>query len=407
MTADIQLQEVAHDVLLPLNFKGKNIADLGNSVLAARSHARNREARLAEETYIEAYNGFQHLLGSTHPDATKIGYELATFYWQQNRKADADTVFETMSTTHISSLSIDHRNTQQHLLHVAELLNSWDRGEDALAFLNHARDLAEVARGNDKVRGRKAKGKNRPSPISSVMSGQALMLQTSDEIALNPNFENINHGLSNARLSRTTNSEPAVLVLLRAIEDQCQKEPGKFANQGIRARTELLNYHLKQGVNITNKEDFMTSPNVLLVYWTNIYHDRATFKSQEAVEAALELAAAVLKGNFDFLATPMFRTIEQKTQQTFGLLDERTIWMFISIGIVYETYRRWDDARPWFERAWAAGDSIWGFDDGVTRSLTNAFEKRHFSYITDEGRPFKTVFGVCGFTVRPTRLHLE
>jgi len=394
------------DLTLSLNFNGKSLSDLGKSLLAARGYAQSQEELLAEETYIETFNGFQHLLGRTHSDVAKVGYELATFYWQQNRKIEADAIFESMTAAHISSLGMDDRKTQQHILHVAELLNSWHRGEDGLAFLSHARELAEVARSDENSGSRKSKGKARSDRIPSVLTAQELLRQSSDEIALNPSVNNINHGLDNARF-HTAVQDPTVVVLLRAIENQCFKEAAKYAIQGIRARTELLKFHLKQGVNIGNKDDFVSAKDVLNTYWTNMIYDSTSFKSHEAVEAALELAAAVLRGRFDFFATPMFRTIEQKTQQMFGSVDERTIWMFINVGMIYQTYRRWDDARPWFERAWAAAGSAWGLEDGITRSLTNAFAKKHFSYISDEGRPFKTVFGVCGFTVRPTRLHIE
>jgi hypothetical protein len=48
-------------------------------------------------------------------------------------------------------------------------------------------------------------------------------------------------------------------------------------------------------------------------------------------------------------------------------------------------------------------DALRRFADSIKRSLPAAlFEnKRHLSYLNDEGRPFKMIFGVCGFTIRP------
>jgi hypothetical protein len=67
----------------------------------------------------------------------------------------------------------------------------------------------------------------------------------------------------------------------------------------------------------------------------------------------------------------------------------------LHIGIVYQTHRIWDVARRWFNRAWAAADALWESADGITRYLfvTLFGNKRHFSYLNDEGRAFKTILG--------------
>jgi hypothetical protein len=66
-------------------------------------------------------------------------------------------------------------------------------------------------------------------------------------------------------------------------------------------------------------------------------------------------------------------------------------------------------ARHWFNRAWTVVDALRRFADSIKRSLpATLFEnKRHLSFLNDEGQPFKMIFGVCGFTIRPAGLHLE
>jgi hypothetical protein len=44
--------------------------------------------------------------------------------------------------------------------------------------------------------------------------------------------------------------------------------------------------------------------------------------------------------------------------------------------------------------------------DGIRISLEEAFEVRYFSYVNDEGRPFKSIFSVNGLKITPTRLHM-
>jgi hypothetical protein len=399
-------------VALPLNFNGRSASDLASLLVSARNYAQSGDAQSAENAYLLTLEGFQHVLGEVHDTAIKVGLELATFYTEQDRKQEADEILEKLTSAHIHLLGFDDRKTRQHVLHVAELLNSWRRQEDALIFLTHARDLARNLdqsgdHGSVDERKSKARGKARSKP--PFMTGQEALQQTINDIVDGPSVNNINHGLDDARLHAASN-EPAVPVLLTAIEYQCVSEPAKFGIQRLRARTELLKYYLKTagGVNLANKDAFLTAKDILSSYWSSVHFEPNSFKSQEAVEASLELTAATLKGCFDVYARDMFRVVEAAMVRMLGSHDERTIWMFISIGIIYQSYRTWDVARPWFERAWAAADARWGSSDGITRSLSSAlFDKRHFSYINDEGRPFETIFGVCGLTIRPTRLHIE
>jgi tetratricopeptide (TPR) repeat protein len=400
-------ETTANTVSLPLGFNGRSASELGGLLIAARNYAQAGRTLLAEETYTQSLEGFQHVLGQLHATTVKAAFELATFYFQQNRKADADQILEQLTTTHIRLLGFEDRRTKQHILHIGELLNSLRREEDALAFLSHAHELAQKSdNGASSKNSGKAKGKAKARQ-EPVQSGKNILLATTIDIRNDPNLSNINHGLDSARLHVAAN-EPAVVALLKAIESQCLHEPAKFGIQGIHARAELLRYYLKEGVHFANKDFFLGARDSLRTYWTAMQYEATSCKIQEAVEAALELTAAVLRGHFDTFAKEMFGLVETDIVKMLGDQDERTIWMWISIGIVYQTHRTWDVAQRWFERAWAAADALWGSADGITRSLSAAlFGNKHFSYLNNEGRPFKTIFGVCGFTIRPTRLHLE
>jgi hypothetical protein len=393
--------------MLPLSFKGKSRDDLAMELSAARAYSCNGEAELAQRSYLEAFNGCEHILSATHEDTLKIGYELATFYTEQDRKADADEVLEDMTQKNIDILGIDHRTVKQHILHVAELLNGWNRGNDAMVFLNHAWDIAKSQQRNDdtpKAGGKRARGRIQKS--SSSVSAKQRLLDIDGQITRNPSADSINYGLQEARVYATV-EEPAVEVLLLAMEKQCLRTPSRLAVQGLRTRAELLKYYLKQNTTDAHLHMFSTAIKLLDIYWQNAPWDGDTFKSHDIMEASLELASAVLRGNFDQDSNRIFREIDRKATSLFGSYDERTIWICISTGIVYQTYRTWNQARPWFEQANASADAAWGGQDGITRALEKALVKHHFSYISEEGRPFKTVFGVCGMTVRPTRLHIE
>ena len=117
--------------------------------------------------------------------------------------------------------------------------------------------------------------------------------------------------------------------------------------------------------------------------------------------------ANALKYGYHKEAQTLFREASEKSSDVFGWEDERTVWVNITIGLVYQTHTTWDEAEEWFDKAYTAA-LAWGRPkDGIVRSLENAQNHHHFSYVSDEGRPFKTIFGVSGVVIRPGRLHLE
>ncbi|RDW69775.1 hypothetical protein BP6252_08795 [Coleophoma cylindrospora] len=129
--------------------------------------------------------------------------------------------------------------------------------------------------------------------------------------------------------------------------------------------------------------------------------DKHRFKSFEVLEALLELSATILKGGFENEAWALFSQIEHKAEDNFGWDEEHTIWGKISIGIIYERCKGWAHAESWFNHAYAASTATNDDQDGISKALQVALEKHHFSYLSNEGRPFKTIFGVSGLTFRP------
>ncbi|KAL1604846.1 hypothetical protein SLS60_004386 [Paraconiothyrium brasiliense] len=388
---------------LPLSYNGKTRQDLAETLNVARNFAQQGEETRAEYAYLDVFHGLEHLLSPTAADTVRIGYEIASFYWERGRKVDADAILEAMSATHINQLGMEDRSTQQHILHVVELLNCWKRGEDALVLLQHAREAATSdrharLRKNDRVQESEFAGETLDERLQSL----------NDEVGSTLNPTTIDHGLASARIHMATN-EPALETLLKAIERQCLRDPAVLTVQGLRARAELLRHHISKGgrMSVADRSAFETAADLMKVFWGRALWNREEFKSHEIIEASLELAAGVLRGELVKHAQWMFREIQKKATNIFGEDNERTIWALINIGIIYQTHRTWPEAKPWFQSAYAAADAAWGMKDGVYRSLEKALANRHFAYINDEGRPFKTIFGVCGVTIRPTRLHLD
>ncbi|KAJ4355401.1 uncharacterized protein N0V89_003417 [Didymosphaeria variabile] len=388
---------------LPLSYNGKTRQDLAVTLNVARSFSQQGEETRAESAYLDVFHGLEHLLSPTAADTVRIGYEIASFYWERGRKTDADAILEAMSATHINQLGMEDRSTQQHILHVVELLNCWKRGEDALVLLQHAKQTATSER---HARARKKDRVQERESASATVDERLQSLNAEVDSAPNPTI--LDHGLASARIHMATN-KPALETLLKAIERQCLRDPAVLTVQGLRARAELLRHHISKGgrMSVADRSAFETAADLMKVFWGRALWDREEFKSHEIIEVSLELAVGVLRGELVKHAQWMFREIQKKATNFFGEDDERTIWALINIGIIYQTYRTWPEAKPWFQSAYAAADAAWGMKDGVYRSLEKALEKHHFAYLNDEGRPFKTIFGVCGVTIHPTRLHLD
>jgi tetratricopeptide (TPR) repeat protein len=407
----LQSKPLSGKETLRLSWNGKSREDLAATLEAARKYHQQGDMDQAERDFIEAYEGFEHLLSSTHDETVQVAYNFAEFYAQQGRKPEADEILEALTQKHIDRWGIEHKKTQQLVLHVVELLNGWNRESDALAFVAHAWDIADSQEKkskpqNDTVRRQK---RRRGGRSNFPATGRERLQEMSEDVDTNANFNRIDHTLSVARVYVTAN-EPAVETFLKAIASVCARDPKNFAVQGIRTRGELLRLYLKQDKSdtiIDHGEAFVTACALLSTFWDGFSWNRKSPKSLDLLEASLELASSVLKGGFKNDAKRMFSMIEEKATNVFYDDDERTIWTFISIGLVYQNAKLWSNAKPWFERAFAAADARYGEEDGIYQSLELALEKSHFSYISDEGRPFKSIFGVCGLTIRPNRLHLE
>ena len=202
--------------------------------------------------------------------------------------------------------------------------------------------------------------------------------------------------------------EPAVKELIKNIEDICIRDPTRFAKQALQARAELLKLYNKLNTTSKHIDTFTEARQLLDMCWDGFLWEKEKIRSLDFLEACMEVAAGLLRGGFSDSSWRMFRKIEEKAVNLFGFDDERTIWTVITTGLVYQSVKGWDEARPWFEQTLSAALSAYDEEDGMVRSLEIAMDNRHFSYyITDEGKPHKTIFGVNGLTIRPRRLHLE
>ncbi|KAL9010743.1 MAG: hypothetical protein Q9173_004349 [Seirophora scorigena] len=342
----------------------------------------------AENLLSRAVTGLSHVLGKTNVDTVKAAHNLADLSAESGRMEHAMDLLQKVMQVHLETYGRRDARTHQNILHAVELLNGWNREADALGLPSLSKELllesSPSTRNTSKARNTekgKAHQKSTGDGSQSELSGVTQSVLEDSGPSL------IDDGLGVAR-SHIAIKDQSTEGLLLAIISQCERNP-TLCLKRLKALAELLGLYGKLGQAMDRGAGFH-------------------FDLMEAgLQLQLQLVAHALKHGHLEEAKIMFRKAYEKSSAVFGWEDERTVWLNITIGLVYQTRMTWDDATEWFEEALAAALAWDRPKDGIVRLLEKALSQQHFSYVSDEGRPYKTSFGVSGLVVEPGRLHLE
>jgi hypothetical protein len=391
---------------LALSWRGQSRSDLQQMWHTARLSRDAGKFDEAEDMFWQVFVGMSHVLGKTNKDTVGAAYNLADPYADSGRMGEALNIIEKVIQNHIDVWGYEDKMTQQNVLHAVELLNGWNRQADTLGLLSLSEELLQSFSGARNLRRANCKKeKYIQKPISKgARSDLSRIIQS---VLEDPNPTKVDYGLGVACAHVAAKNQAAEGLLL-AMVSQCEDRPD-LAVQHLKARAELVRLYDKLGQTKQRKAEFEYTLRSLTSVWNNYNWESDEIESFDLMEAALQLIANLLKCGYRTRPKRMFCDASDKAAVIFGSDDERTVWVLITIGLVYQTHMTWDDAEEWFEGAFAAtlANKAWGPKDGIVRALQNAMDHRHFSYVSDKGRPFKTVFGVSGITIRPGRLHLE
>ncbi|KAF1913313.1 hypothetical protein BDU57DRAFT_522148 [Ampelomyces quisqualis] len=395
---------------LPLVWENKTRADVHALFVNARRHAQDGDAEGAERMLKTALSGYNHLLGPTHEETNKVVHTLATLYYEHDRLQDAYQLLEQSCKAYVKKVGMQDRRAYQQVLNVVELLHGWNKGDDALAFLARAKDLAEQQNSESNAGRHRQKNSSSAPNRRPATSHGTLLSDAAYTLSNHPQTSaELEYGLRVARAHASTESTAVEQLLITTI-NQCGQDANTLAVQRLKAWAELLRLYQRSGdetAGITSYQDAHATFSDVMRRYPWQARMRNKFESFRVIEAALELVAAYVKASYLNDAKLMFQKCDERATQTFGDDDERTIWTYISVGLVYQKYRNWEEARPWFEQALSIAMGKYNEDDGTRISLEEAMEVRHFSYVNDEGRPYRTIFGVGGLKIMPMRLHIE
>ncbi|KAF2125252.1 hypothetical protein P153DRAFT_360258 [Dothidotthia symphoricarpi CBS 119687] len=397
-----------NDTSLSLTWNGNTRSDVHNMFLSARQHIRSGNTEQAETLLKLAVQGYGHLHGPTHEETNIVVVTLATLCFESDRLTDAYKVIEQSCRVHIEKAGIHDRRTQQHINDIIQLLHSWNKEDDALAFIARAKEIADKSRDGFAKRDKSRREKSRSVTNHSQRPRETLLHEASRAITEDSDSTQLDYGLSLVRTHAHTEGE-TTQQLLRLTIERCGLDTNKLAIQRLKAWAELLKLCNKAGRAHERSTDFENAHSAFIDVMQQFSWDETTrekFKRFRLMETALELVATFLSADRTMQARDMFQTCEETASRVFGEYDERTVWVLISIGLVYQRYKGWNEASPWFQHALSTAMELYDENDGIRISLEEALEVRHFSYVNDEGRPFKTIFGVNGLKITPTRLHM-
>jgi tetratricopeptide (TPR) repeat protein len=332
----------------------------------------------AEKKYRDALAGLQNLLPQAHEDTSRAAYQLATFYAQHDRMNDADLVLNWMGEEYMKRWGLEHDNTMNHFLNVAELLHNWSRPDDAITILYRVLDKLETESSEDPGDtvgpNVNTATKGQPQvPLTQHTASQSQAEKATGSSTLENQRAFVDYHLGLANLHVRAKDETAEPLLLHLIE-QCEAHPEILAEQALHSRCALVKLYRELGKHQQMDTVLDEAKSQL---WKHL--DSKEKKTKSSLEISLDIARLNVESARYDVAEEIFQRTGCEAEDTFGTDHEITIATFIRIGKIYQSENRWNDAQPWFEQALNASMTANGLESRQTKALEAALENQHYS----------------------------
>ena len=374
-----------------------------NLELADVQNLKNEAARLdkagdiinAEIKFRDALSGFEALLSSTHEETTIAAYQLASFFANQDRMKEADKVLGWLGGNYIRRWGLQHGKTISHLLRVIELLQFWERRDDAMLLLSRVLDSWDdmdsdlgpevVAVGTNPVQGTELEG------VDPDVAGQ-IFRESSDKVEVDSQLRVVSLWLS-------LSAEGLEPILVRLIQ-QCEKYPEKLMVQALQARCSLARLYLR-----LEQQDSATSElgmaQKLLVEILSSNEDL----HWSILKTSRQLAFAYVEcdniKSCDYILERVAERLEARLEDKEDHIKAH-VGFLTDIAREYQRVLAWQNAAPWFERALAMSLICLGSEDERTQRLEAALQNQQYCAPADSFEDFDKLLksGAQQFTIR-------
>lgn len=368
-----QIQGKPDSEYLSLRWNNHSITEVDNFRREGQELERLGQLAEAEGKLRRALCGYEHLLSPTHKTTGGQAYELANFYARYDRMTEADAVLNWLSRKYTERWGMTHMQTTDHYLRILEMLDSWNREDEALVLLHRLVDTYEDSDGRMFRRSSDAGGApNRPPPGNAQDHQEVaprVMASTLDLPPTGNDFDPSN-GLYGLSRGCPDNEDAGTEPVLNSLLERCEKHSDQFATQIIETRLSLLRLYRRQ-----NDEERTADALERLQRACHSRMTTANMKDHSLVGALAKVGELFLKIGEHSVARRLFSEVANLVEDAVGVNNVAAINFHIRVGKIYQVGSGWNAARPWFERALAASLSRHSIDSALTESLETALEE--------------------------------
>ena len=380
---------------LQFRWNNLNLADIHNLKNDAARLDNEGDSANAEIKFRDALSGFENLLSPTHEETAIAAYQLASFFANHDRMKEADKVLDWFGGNYIRRWGLNHEKTISHLLRVIELLQAWERHDDAMLLLRRVLDSWDdldsdvgpniVSVGTAVVQDTELEGID-PDITNHIFQ------ESSDKLEVDSQLRVVSLWLS-------TSAEGLEPVLVRLIQ-QCEKYPETLGVQSLQARCSLARLYLKLGNRDAAIKELAMAAKLLIKKLAPSQDLQCSILKAARQVAFAYVECKEIKTSNDLLervAERLEAKLEDKREHT-----QLLVGFLTDIAREYQRALAWQNAAPWFERALAISLISLGSDNERTQRLEAALQNQQYHVPGESYEDFDKLLrsGSQEFTVR-------
>jgi len=365
-----------------LRWNGHTAADLDNLRQMARELNEKDDYEGAETIYREAFDAAKHLLPLASEETATLAYELARFYARNDDMKNADDVLDDLTMQFTQRWGNAHELTIKHYAVVGRLLSIWDRHQDSINTLKRMTNdfstsiMPSRAEGPSQVQTPRSGNAETYVHMASPMAVSSIAFVTTTNQETNPSqaLAVLRQQIELDRVFEFDGAETPDRLIIDLI-DRMEKAPEKNLADIVRARRLLVSFYDKADLHDAWEAALdAAKESVLSLCKLDCKIPKGFF------DVSIDLAQTLLQCDQTDKAEQLLERIEAGFVEGLGEDHADTVSLLIRIGKMYQGLKRWVDAEPRFEQAYAACLTRFGCSALVTKTLERCLEMKRYSY---------------------------